>query len=389
MTNINDYLRWRGDIRFFERPFNDVDNLILSTFAYLDLEGIVPGEDKDESIPLAEACHKLYGPMLKDAQRYVCSLARIDATFVDLLGASPRFSEARVSRYVAKFDKDRFMQFAAVCVEMPGAGVYVAFRGTDDSLVGWREDFMLSYEVIASQKEATSYLERAVEHFAPESRSVMVGGHSKGGNLAEYAALTCSESTRAHVRDVYSNDGPGLNSLVVPGATRETDYLVHRIVPRYSVIGMLFARNDVSRLVAKSNVQGIVEHDLTTWQVTPHGVQVSEKGLDPDCVTVSKLIADWMDNLSSEERKHAVCEVFDALSAGGASRLCDIASPDKFQRVLFALSKVDAKTREIALLLVQSVASTSVDAARKSVAKAIWEDLPRLFGEAQPMSEQS
>ncbi len=269
MASIYDYLYWRADLTFEDRPFNDVDNLILSSLAYLDLKGIVPTEEQGGLIPLSFACKQFLKRTGGDIEPYVRSLAKISIEFVTLLAQTKRFGSARLSAYEDVVDNTRSLQFAALCIELPSEGTYVAFRGTDTSLVGWRENLMLSYTITEAQREAVSYLERAVSRIEDSNAPIRVGGHSKGGNLAEYAVAFCPERVRERVRRVYSNDSPGMAPEVLPEDVRAMlgDKL-HRIVPAYSVIGMLFARENDRHAIVASSATGLEQHDLTTWQVS-------------------------------------------------------------------------------------------------------------------------
>ena len=370
MANINDDLQWRGDLTCVERPFTDVDNVILSALAYLDFTGIVPGEDEGTQVTVAKACNRLLEKSGGDVTPYVRAVAKIDSRFVQLLADSRRFGNALLSAYVDEVDEERALQFAALQIDMP-TETYVSFRGTDSTLVGWREDFMLSFTVTESQREAAAYLERAIARLTEQGRMVRVGGHSKGGNLAEYAAALCPEELRERIVRVYSNDGPGMAPEVMPIDSRAVlgDKL-RRIVPNYSIIGMLFARETDEQIVVRSTGVGIGQHDPTTWQVTRSGVDEA-LGLQKDCLVLNKAIAEWAAGITLVERARAIDEVFDALQAGGATRFDEITeSPEGFQQVLRALSETDERTRALASALVEGTVNSSVDAASRAVQQA-------------------
>lgn len=370
MANINDYLQWRGDLTFAERPFNDVDNVILSTLAYLDFTGIVPGEAEGGQVTVAKACNQLLEKSGGDVTPYVRAVAKIDSRFVQLLADSRRFRDAMLSAYVDEVDEERALQYAAVQIDMP-TETYVSYRGTDSTLVGWREDFMLSFTVTESQREAAGYLERAIARTTEQGKMVRVGGHSKGGNLAEYAAALCSEKLRERIVRVYSNDGPGMAPEVMSIDSRKVlGGKLRRIVPSYSIIGMLFARETDEQIVVRSSGSPINQHDPTTWQVMRSGVDEALE-LQKECVVLNKAIAEWAAGFTLIERARAIDEVFDALEAGGATRFDEIAeSPEGFQQVLRALNETDERTRKMASALVESTVNTSVDAASRAAQQA-------------------
>ena len=382
MANIYDYIMWRGDLSFLERPFNDVDNVILSTLAYLDFKDIVPDDDKDDGVSLASACERLLEEANGDIEPYVRSLARIEIAFVELLAGSARFRDARLSFYENVVDDVRSLQFSALQVDLPNSETYVAFRGTDNTLVGWRENFMLSFTITEAQREAARYLERAVLRAERAGRKVLVGGHSKGGVLAEYASLVCAEQYRDAIKGVYSNDGPRMAPEVLARERHETLNDVFRhIVPTYSIVGMMFCDASDSKTIVKSDESGIEQHDPTTWQVLPDGLCTAD-ALQEDCMTINRAIASWVSDISFEERERATNEIFDALEAGGATTMREIVgSAESFQQVLRAITSMDENTRDIVLKLVQDAISSSVDAVRKSALKAIDNTRRLLRGE--------
>lgn len=367
MANINDYLRWRGDLSFAERPFNDVDNIILATLSYLDFSGIVPDERSESGVPLALACQLLLAISGGKLGPYVRSLAKIDNDFLELLADSQRFGQATLRGYVDLIDESRALQFCALQVDLPDGSCYVSFRGTDNTLVGWREDFMLSFTVTDAQREAASYLERAVLRASEQGRGVRVGGHSKGGNLAEYASVCLPDELCQQLVCVYSNDGPGMApEIVSPDGRQVLGERLRRIVPSYSVVGMLFAREDDPRMVVASTGMGIGQHDPTTWQVTRSGIEEAP-GLQADCVVLNQAIASWSAEIALDERNAVVNEVFDALGAGGATRFDEIAqSAEGLQQVLRALGNINERMRDMALALVDHTIDESIGVARKT-----------------------
>lgn len=336
---------------------------------------------------MSEACQQLVERCGGNVSSAVRSLAKIDTPFVELVGKSTRFGNAQLSSYADIVDERRALQFAAIQIDLPNAGAYVSFRGTDSTLVGWREDFMLSFCVTEAQREAAGYLERAVRRIAAQGGKAMVGGHSKGGVLAEYAALCCPDDLRGAISRVYSNDGPRMAPEIVNADSRRVlGAKFHQIVPTYSIVGMLFARADEGCTVVRSSGTGIGQHDPTTWQMTRNGV-LPAPGLQQDCIVLNEAIARWAAGVPLDERAHVVNEVFDALAAGGATRFEEVASsPEGLQQVLRAFGATDARTREVATALVESTVSSSVEAVRRATADAIdsWRDGMRRLGGESP-----
>ena len=369
MANIHDYLDLRGDITFDERPFNVVDGLILSVLSYVDFTGIVPGEGEGP-VTVSYACGALLDRAGDDVTPYVRSLAKIDGRYLRLLGASKRFGQARVQDYVDVFDHDRGLQFAALTVELPGGLRFVSFRGTDNSLVGWREDFMLSFEVTEAQRLAAECLLRQARRAEADGMRLMVGGHSKGGNLASFSAVLPDE-LRHVIERVYSNDGPLMAPEVVPLSCHEVygERFV-RIVPTYSVVGMLFDDSTEPKIIVKSTGDGTLQHDPTTWQVHADCLDEAEDLL-PQSKLVNAIFDKWMRGANLADRELFTRQVFDAFEAGGATTFDEVmANPASTQRVLAALRDADPRTKELIGELVQVAAGKTWDATVAAVASA-------------------
>lgn len=242
---------------------------------------------------------------------------------------------------------------------------------------------MISFRITAAQEEAARYLERAIMRMDQQEPGiqVLVGGHSKGANLAEYAASCCPAHLQGRITRVYSNDGPGMAPEVMPQSPRQIlkDKL-RLVVPAYSVVGMIFARTGESRTIVASTGSGIDQHDMTTWQVLRTSLQeVGE--LSPECMPLNKTLAAWIDSIPLDERERVTNEVFEALQSGGASTFQQIgSSPDGVQQVVRALGNTDERTRKIGLDLLQKILDTSVGAVRTATRHALEDAVRRLRG---------
>ncbi|MDO4538837.1 MAG: DUF2974 domain-containing protein [Coriobacteriales bacterium] len=383
MATIKDYLCWRGDLTFDERPFNDVDNLVLSTLSYLDFTGIVPTEEQGDCVDLAAACNKLLKRANGNIEPYVRSLAKVDEEFVRLVAQSRRFASSVACAYADVIDESKALQFSAMQFDLPDAGSYIAFRGTDLSIVGWRENFMLCFTITEAQQEAARYLQRAIGRI-PDGTSIWVGGHSKGGNLAEYAIIKCPPELRGRVACTYSNDGPGFSSDVLGEMEREAAHeLVRHIVPTYSIVGMLYYSSADKRVVVSSGATGIEQHDITTWRITPTGLDEAADLL-PECMVLNEAIASWVEEVPLNEREGIVDQVFDAFEAGGATTFDEIAStPEGLQHVVRALAATDERTHEVAYALTQMALGSSVEAVRIAAHRLINDMGKRLFAHSK------
>lgn len=212
MANILEYLDWRGDLTLLERPFNEVDNLILAEICYLDFSGFVPAGFQTQQVTLLDAA-SAYFAAHPETNMGVLVPDQIPV-LVEHAAKTARFGDIRLLGYVNRIDEETQTQFSALTMLLPDGSAYVAFRGTDDTIVGWKEDFNMAFTPeIPAQKYAAEYL-RQVSAALP-FRPLLVGGHSKGGNLAVYAAVFCGQDVQKRILAVYNNDGPGFYSSLL------------------------------------------------------------------------------------------------------------------------------------------------------------------------------
>lgn len=209
MGNIYTYLKWRGDLNFVERPFCEVDNLILSELCYMDFSDIVPSMKDGRTVTLEEAAQKY----LEYGREPVINIGTLHKDAIVLpMADTARYRAVTLSNYIDITDRETGTEFAAMHIGLGDGTTYIAFRGTCDDLVGWREDFGMSFEIMPTQKSAVSYLNTTIDDAKMRYR---VGGHSKGGHLAVYGAMLCEEEKQDQIVEIYSNDGPGMcNELV-------------------------------------------------------------------------------------------------------------------------------------------------------------------------------
>ena len=364
MANVVDYLHWRGDLTFENDPFNNVDNLILSILSYLGFGGVVPSERSEKRVQLGDACAKML-EKLKDDPSLITGFSRVDGTFLEALVNAPRFANIELGRYVDRINVEKSLQFAAFTAYLPTGQIFVSFRGTDGTLVGWRENLNLSFKVTSADKSAALYLEKRIrEHLAEgnssTSANVMVGGHSKGGNLASYAATVCPEELLGTIERVWSNDGPNMcPELLHTTAHQVLGEKYIRILPEFSVVGMIFDDPAVPKLIVKSSETGMMAHDGVSWQVMRNTFEFADD-FQPECKKINEAFSTWYKDLPLSQREHFTNELFDALSAGGAVYFSDIiSSPANLQPVVTALTKTEKQTKEVFFDLLSSLVNAS------------------------------
>ena len=364
MANVVDYLHWRGDLTFENDPFNNVDNLILSILSYLGFGGVVPSERSEKRVQLGDACTKMLSK-LKDDPSLITGFSRVDGTFLEALVNAPRFANIELGRYVDRINVEKSLQFAAFTAYLPTGQMFVSFRGTDGTLVGWRENLNLSFQVTSADKSAALYLEKRIREHLAEGNSntcanVMVGGHSKGGNLAAYAATVCPKELLGTLDRVWSNDGPNMCPEILPATAHKVlgDKYI-RILPEFSVVGMIFDDPAVPKLIVKSSESGMLAHDGVSWQVSRNTFEFADD-FQLECKKINEAFSNWYKELPLSDREHFTNELFDALSAGGAVYFSDIiSSPANLQPVVAALTKTEKQTKEVFFDLFSSLVNAS------------------------------
>lgn len=337
MPNMMDYLAWRGDIALDYSPFCDLDSLVLASLSYLNY----PKEPT----------------LIRDLGLHVPAVDKNQFSFVHEIRAmlsaaamTERFADIRMHHPVAVTDQDRDMQFAAVTFDLPDGTHYVAFRGTDSTIVGWREDFNMAFESpVPAQSAAVKYLNEAA---ALTSGPLILGGHSKGGNLAVYAAAHADPMLQSRIRTVYSFDGPGLDDATM--ASEGYGNIARRIrsfVPQQSVVGLLLTYHP-EYTVVKSDGIGLLQHDSFTWQVLGTDfIAVTE--LDVGSQLVDHTVHEWLSKVTPDKRKIFIDTIFDILEATGANTVKELLKdvPGRVPAILKALQKVDFETAKMVVTL--------------------------------------
>ncbi|MEA4964655.1 MAG: Mbeg1-like protein [Oscillospiraceae bacterium] len=327
MAHIIDYLDWRGDLPFAVSPFNEVDNYILCKLGELDYSDVLPpGQTMTVSqLPdtvFADGREPLLG--LLSSSQLIPLLKRLPET--------RRFRNLRLSGFVNCVDPEQNEQFSALTITLPNATRFVSFRGTDDTIVAWKEDFLLSVEdVIAAQRDALDYLLQTAE----TPGSLIVGGHSKGGNAAVYAAMAAPPAVQDRILAVYNNDGPGFreNMLVRPAYLRIRPK-VHTLVSQHSMVGKLLC-HETNFQIIRSDRAWISAHDALNWQVLGTKFVRCEDFAAPSKAFEAAL-TDLQARMNQEERQQFINALFDILTSTGAVTLTDLTEHRLRQALLMA-----------------------------------------------------
>ena len=369
MPDIFDYLDWRGDIPLSADPFNDVDNLILAELAYTEFDEILSGAERPVS--LIKAHREFFKTHSREEILEETSLTAKAPLIMDGMVSGGRFRNITLSDYVDIIDTDKGYQFAAVTMRLGDGTAYVAFRGTDSTIVGWKEDFIMSYlPETEGQRKAIEYLNMVGSKLR---RPIRVGGHSKGGNFAVYAAAFCKDKVRNKIINVYTNDGPGFRDEVMNDeAYKRIVPLVISIVPDTSVIGMLLA-SKVRHRVVRSSATGLLQHDGFTWQVMRNGfvpAEISELGR-----FVMDTQRDWLSKIDDRSREAFVNTLFSLFEATGLDTFGEMSDSKlkSAERILASIQELPREQQREMVKIVRQLFRSSRHAARASIEDLIAE----------------
>lgn len=320
MGNIMDYISWRGDLSFEQAQFNEVDNLILACFSYVNLDGI-SAVTKQKGIGLKKLTKefmKLHTMKELEADK---SFIRLAPFMMMKMAKSVRFGKCVVRNYVNDIVTEAEQQFAAMEIVLEDGTSYVSFRGTDDTIIGWKEDFNLSTGVVPAQKRAIEYLQKISEH---TDGMLRVGGHSKGGNLAIYGSVMC-KSAHEKILEIYSNDGPGFSrEFQELPEMKEMMPKIIRIIPEYSIIGTLLEHEKEPVIVASSS-KGLLQHDGFSWEVQGPAL-VRRDSLNKTALRFIEILHKWIDGMDTEQKRLLIEDLFATLQASGYENLSEVQS---------------------------------------------------------------
>ncbi len=342
MGNIIDFLKEYGSRTFAEYRFCEVDVLLLAQLSYLKFDGVVPtiGERK-RAVTLAEIDEKMDPDLVFADKWYEKQNKELWAV---LLGCK-RYSTMGCNYYRVRLEEENETQFGAITFFPEGCEPVVAFRGTDDSIVGWKEDFNLAFKrPLPSQQMSAVYLNQ-VSCNVPGT--FLVCGHSKGGNLAVFASIWADGGVQNKITDVYSLDGPGFLPEILSGNSYERIRdRVHRILPYSSLVGMLL-QNYEQYEVVKSSAFGVLQHDCYTWEIE-NGMLVKAQDIEEKQKRMNEVLNRWIFALSEQEREMFVNTLFEVIGETRATTLPEFAGDWKnnFKICLRCLRSLDGDTRK-------------------------------------------
>ena len=358
MKNMLDYIKEFGHVSFEERAFSEIDALVLTELEYLPLEKVVPSDENGENFVtvkeiaeyMQEHKQELFdeNPMMITQERHEVSQVIADA---------PRFQSLKFFGVVSEWDKDTTKQFAAVTVEVEPSVRLVVFRGTDETLIGWKEDFLMTYSpLVAAQTDAKEYLAKQASLWDGD---LMISGHSKGGNLAIYAAATQEEDVQLRIVDIFCFDSPGLyRSVLETKGYQNIVPLAMRYIPQDSLVGLML-ESEVPYVIVKSNATGAMQHSAMTWEIED-GQFIKMEKLTKNSQLNDQTFKKWTESVSDEELELFWNVFFELLFSVGIDTVNDLYGQfmHYVQEFLKAAGNMDEEKRElltrIALLLVST-----------------------------------
>lgn len=318
MGTIKDYITWRGDLEFSQDGFNTIDNLVLSCVSYVEMDDIFSG-DGSKAMSIKEVSDIYFDNIYDEANFRDGSILKDAPITLKAIAQTNRYKEVKIRNYINLIDTSRTLQFAAMEFLLPDGTSYVCFRGTDDTVVGWKEDFMLAIKETEAEKEAVEYINRIAKD---NDRLLRVGGHSKGGHLSVFAAAKCKKEIQQRIHAVYSNDGPGFRNKVASSkAIKDILPKIISIVPEETIVGLLMTPV-CEPIVVKSNSVAVLQHNIATWCVEGKAL-VTAENISKAAVMADKWIKDSIAKMSEDELDSFVEELFSIFEAAGALTLTD------------------------------------------------------------------
>lgn len=341
MANILDYVRWRGDLPIRQVPLCEIDALIMSYLAYMRLDGLVKGKFDSKGVLFSDVARKLLEKPEKERSSMNYD-TKSDAQLLEKIADSERFGTMRLTCYVNRVDEEKEKQFSAVTYLLEDDTMFLAYRGTDSTVVGWKEDFNMSFAgQVPAQRDAVEYAERAASRLG---RPMVLGGHSKGGNLAAYAGVFMKPEAKKKVLRVYNFDGPGFNEETMAAPEFSCEKLdVCTFVPQSSMVGILLWHREPFTIV-KSDSVSVFQHNVYSWQLMA-GKLITLTERTSNSHFADETIKRWLEDLQPAHRRQVIDGIYAVLSASDGNELTDLFEVRNIMAIIRAAGAMDDETR--------------------------------------------
>lgn len=337
MENMLTYVEKYKDTDFTQMPFCAIDSLILSQISYYNYSKS-PFVRTEFGMPLATYFQNC------DVEKILNHTITVegDRVLIEALKLGGRHGNLRASNYIDVIDDKHEIQFSAITFELGNDEYYIAFRGTDNTVTGWKEDLNLSYlDVVPAQKAALQY---AMNMFGEFAGNFYIGGHSKGGNLAVYAAMNLPEPYKNRLLEVYDFDGPGfMEEVYQTKEYQEIRPLIRKYVPQSSIVGVMWERDD-NYIVVHSEERGMMQHDPFSWSICEKEF-VLEDEVDVSSRYMKRTLERWLEEFSFEEREQLIDVIFDVIFDSGINQFYEL-SEELFQKIHLMIEGIKDMTEE-------------------------------------------
>ena len=345
--NFLTYLKWRGDLSVKDFPFNEVDALILSELVYIHFDGIIPSIEQGGCITIREANAKYEKSTVREMLYY-----KDKENLFDVLAFSPRFADMTLCNYVNTYDKAVQEQFAAMHINIAPNLTFIAFRGTDSTVVGWREDFNMTFMMpVPAQQSAVEYVDKTAKGLF---KKYCFGGHSKGGNLSVYSAAFCNPKIQKRITKIYNFDGPGFNrKMINDEAYKRIESRIETFVPEQSIVGLLMEHEEDYKVV-ESTEFAILQHEGFSWVVDRDAFVLVDE-VNKYSKTFSLTLKAWLAEMNATERKAVVDAFFDVFANAGINDFTEIIDIDVKMagRLIKEVAKVPHEQRDKVMKLMK------------------------------------
>ncbi len=387
MADIIDYALLNAHKDFDTLPYSKIDSLVFSELAYLSFDNIVP-DTKNRSkgllfSDLAESeNYEAIFPLERTAER--------NKKLLSAVAYSKRYGKVRVNYYEDIFDIEKDTQFCAITFILPNGDACIAFRGTDSTITGWKENFnMLFTSPVAAQSHSVNYVDTVAKKI---KGNIILTGHSKGGNLAIFAGTMCSALAKSKIVEIQAFDSPGFTKEFIESAEHiETEKIIKKIIPEESLVGVLLNNRENYRII-KSDGEGIHQHDPFLWQID---IQNNDF-IDGEKLYMSSKFFDatfneWVYSSTPEQREQFVEALFQMINSANTENATSFAEwsenlKNNSSVIYENLKGLDPETRNLVLKGLGNLFST-FNKNVKSTPKKLWNDALKKFKERASQDE--
>lgn len=335
-----EYIDKYGDYSFEEKEINEVDNMIFSFLSYVNLQNI----ELSEKETLESVSKKVFSI---DRRGKKSIIAEKDALrLLKAIMNKKRYKDCLLFNYIYEVDDDS--QFSVITIEYLKNHIYISFEGTDEMISSWYEDFLLSYQYpTKSHVKAVEYLKR----YTLSKYSIILGGHSKGGNIALVAAMNTNPFVKSKITDIYSMDGPGLLPEILNSKKyKRIERKYHHIVPENSLVGMLL--ENTNEVVIKTTASGILAHDILYWEITNN--YITRSRLSYFSRTLRKSLNKYIYSLTKDELEEVIKQLGDICKKVNIKSLVEIMDDNnKIILLMKEIAKVNGRTKKMLTNIVE------------------------------------